>query len=196
MVDRLSERWFGLPPRVRAALLVAAATVLLLATGVGAARSPWGPPVEVLVLVGDVDAGDPLGPADVRPERRPTGVVPDDAVRGADDLGDARAAGRLVAGTVLARRHLAGHDGIATGLAPDRAAFPVDAALLPPLVAGQRVDVVAGDVSGAGQVLSRDARVLAVTDGTVWLEVARPDAPALAGAAVLEGLRVVLLPPP
>lgn len=193
LVDRASDRWFGLPPRLRAAVIAAGAVGLLLLAGAGAARSPWGPPVEVLVATVDLEAGAPVAPDHVRTERRPAGLVPDDAVRELGEVAAPRAAGTVVAGSILTLRHLAG-DPITRGLADGRAAYPVDSAALPPLRAGQRLDLVAGDLEGRGRTLARDVRVVAVTDGTVWLDVARDDAPDIAAAALRDGLRVVLLP--
>lgn len=195
LLDRASERWFGLPPRARVAVLVGVAVLLLLVAGAGAARSPWGPPVPVLVTTVDVEAGQPVEAAAVRTERRPARLVPEDALRDAGTLGTARAAGLLVAGTVLVTRHLAGEDVVAGALADGRAAYPVDATALPPLGVGQRLDLVAGDLEGRGRTLARDVRVLHLADGTVWLDVAREDAPAIAAAALRDGLQVVLLAP-
>lgn len=194
LADRLSEAWFSLVPRVRAALLVAGALVLLLVTGTGAARSPWGPPVEVLVAAVDLTPGAAIGPEDVRVERRPAGLAPDDVVTGPSQVDGAHVAGTVVAGSVLTARHLAGADPVTAGLADGRVAYPVDAATLPPLQVGQRLDLVASEFDGRGRTLARDARVIAVADGTVWLDVAREDAAAIAGAAARDGLQVVLLP--
>ncbi|MBW3621698.1 MAG: SAF domain-containing protein [Actinobacteria bacterium] len=194
-LDRAVDRWYGMPPRVRAGVLVAGVVALLLLAGAGAARSPWGPPVPVLVTTVDVPPGEGLSADHVRTERRPAGLVPEDAVRDLVGLPEPRAAGLLLAGTVLTGRHLAGVDPATAGLADGRAAFPVDAAALPPLRVGQRLDVVAGDLEGHGRVLARDARVRSIVDGVVWLDVARDDAPAIAAAALRDGLRVVLLGP-
>lgn len=195
LLDRASDRWFGLPPRVRAAVLALGATVVLVLAGAGAARSPWGPPVPVLVAAVDLEAGAPLGPEHVRTARRPARLVPDDALTGLDAVAGARAAGMLVAGTVLTARHVAGGDAVTDALAAGRAAYAVERASLPPLRIGQRLDLVAGDLEGRGRTLARDVRVVGVGDGTVWLDVARDDAPAIAAAALRDGLQVVLLAP-
>jgi Flp pilus assembly protein CpaB len=194
VADRLAERWYGLPPRVRVVLAVAAALVVLFVAGSGVARSPWGRPVDVIVAAADLPAGSPLDAGMIRPERRPEGLVPADAL-GADAANGARLAGTVVAGTVLTARHLHDGDGVAAHLAPGRAAFPVEAGTVVAVQAGQRVDVVAGDVEGRGRALATDARVLSVGEGVVWLEIDRADAPALAAAATWDGLRIVLLPP-
>lgn len=210
LLDRASDRWFGLPPRIRAAVLVLGATVVLVVAGAGAARSPWGPPVTVLVTAVDLEAGAPIGPEHVRTERRPSRLVPDDALTGLDAVAGSqaagfhasgappagtRAAGMLVAGTVLTARHVAGGDAVTDALADGRAAYAVESASLPPLRVGQRLDLVAGDLEGHGRTLARDVRVVGVGDGTVWLDVAREDAPAIAAAALRDGLQVVLLAP-
>lgn len=195
LLDRASERWFGLPPRARGAVLVAGAVALLLLAGAGAARSPWGAPVPVLVLAVDVDAGETVTADHVRVARRPAGLVPDDALRALGDVATPRAAGMLLAGTVLTTRHLAGDDPVTGGLAEGRAAYPVATAGLPRLRAGHRLDLVAGDLEGRGRTLARDVRVVVVTGDTAWLDVAREEAPAIAAAALRDGLSVVLLAP-
>lgn len=192
LLDRASERWFALPPRARAGLLVLLAVALATFAGAGAVRSPWGPPVDVLVTTVDLDAGAPLDPSQVRTERRPARLVPPDAVLDPPAAGH-RAAGTIVAGTVLTDRHLAGEDPITGTLADGRAAYPVAADVLPPLRPGQRLDLVAGDLEGRGRLLARDVRVVSASDGTVWLDVRREDAPAIAAAALRDGLQVVLL---
>lgn len=192
--ERALERWFGLPPRLRALIAGAAGLLVLLGAGAGAARSPWGPPVAAVVTLVDVPAGATLDPSQLTTEDRPADLVPDDAVSLAEVAGR-RVASAVVAGTVLTSRHLAGDGGLAAGLAPGRAAYPAPTDALAEVEPGQRVDVVAGDVEGRGRTLARGARVLAVADGVVWLDVARDDAPGLAAASTWDGLRIVLLPP-
>lgn len=194
LAERAAERWYALPPRVRLAAGTSTVLLLLLLTGAGAARSPWGPPVEVMVAATDLPAGARLTAADLDRTTRPAALVPPDALQEAVAVGG-QLGGSLLAGDVLTARHLLGDDGIAAGLSDGRAAYPIDATLTGPLPTGQRVDVVAGAIDGRGRVLAHDARVLTVTDGTVWLDVARREAPALAGAAAREGLQLVLLPP-
>lgn len=192
-LDRVADAWYRLTPRLRLAVGLAAATLVLLTAGAGAVRSPWGPPVTVVVTAVDRPPGSLLTAADVATARRPRRLVPSDAVA-ADEAVGARLAGAVVAGTVLTARHLADDAGPGAGLAPGRAAFPVPAGPLVDVRPGQRVDVVAGDAGGRGRTLAAGARVLTVTAEVVWLDVARDDAPDLAAAAAWDGLRLVLLP--
>ncbi|MGA0830538.1 MAG: SAF domain-containing protein, partial [Nitriliruptoraceae bacterium] len=103
VVDGALERWWALPPRLRAAAALAA---LLLVAGSGVlrvARSPYGPPVAVVVAERDLAVGDPAAGA-VAAERRPLTLVPRDAVVELPD--EATLAMGVVAGTVLTARHL------------------------------------------------------------------------------------------
>lgn len=183
VLDAVSDRWWALPPRVRAAVVVTAALGLLALAGRGATASPWGPPVPTLVAGRDLPAGHALTPADVATATWPAGLVPDDAL-GRDDLGgDARLAAPARAGTPLARGDLV--DGVA-GLVADghvAVAVPVDG--LPAVRAGDHVDVVAGSPDGVGQRVASDAPVVAVDGAFLWLGVPhdRVDAVAAAGAA-------------
>ncbi len=172
-------------------------TVAVLAlAGAGAGRSAWGPPVEVPVAAADLPAGAVVDADALRWERRPADLVPADVVTAAEADAAPVLAATVVAGTVLTRRHLAGDGGLAAGLLAGRAAFPVEVGPLVRVTPGQAVDVVAGDVDGQGRTLARDARVISVVDGVVWLDIGRDDAPALAAAATWDGLRLVLLPGP
>jgi hypothetical protein len=194
LADRAAERWFALPPRLRLAAAAVAAVAVLLLAGAGAARSPWGPPVDVLVARTPLTAGAALDAGTVSRVTWPAGLVPHDAVVPGDEAGRSLAV-TVVAGTVITGRHLVDDAGVGGGLGPGRAAFPLEAGPMPPLRDGQRVDVVAADVDGRGRVLARDARVVARTSDTLWLDVAREEAAGLAAAAVRGGLRLVVLPP-
>ena len=150
VLDRLLERWWTLPPRVRAAAVLAAA-VLVAGGAVGrVARSPYGPPVAVAVVVRDLPVGAPLA-GSVATERRPAGHVPVDAVASVPD--DATVAMGVVAGTVLTARHLR-PGGPLADLPADTAAVAVGADAS---VAHARVDRVADGDAG---FLANDAHDL------------------------------------
>lgn len=182
LLDRASERWWRLPPRVRTILVVVMALLALALVGRGATRSPWGPPTEVLVPAADLAPGDVVGPDAVRRTTRPADLVPADALTGVDQLpDDARLRGAAPAGTVLTRRHLAA--GLAGLVAADEAAVPVPRGGQPPLRAGQVVDAVVTTVQGTGTRVAGDARVLAVDADWTWLAVPADRVDVLAGAA-------------
>lgn len=196
LLDRGAERWFALPPRVRVAIATITVVAVLLLAGAGAARSPWGPPLDVLVATERLPAGASLGAESTQRVAWPAGLVPGDAVPADDGVGTGESLGvGVVAGSVITRRHLAGDAGVAAGLGVGRAAFPLEAMAFGDLRDGQRVDVVAGDLDGRGRTLARDARVLATTPETVWLDIARDEAAGLAAAAARDAIRVVVLPP-
>ena len=190
VVDRALDRWWALPPRLRAAAALAA---LLLVAGGGVARvarSPYGPPVTVLVAARDLTVGAPAGAA-VAAERRPATLVPPDAVTGVP--AEATLAMGVVAGTVLTARHLRPGGPLADLPAGSAAvAVPVDA--VPGATPVQRVDVIVVRSDGGGAVVAPDARVLATEGDRVWLAVPRAAAPDVAAAAARGLLSVALLP--
>lgn len=188
-VDRLAERWVSLPPRARLTLGVAAGLMLLLLAGAGAARSPWGPPVDVLVAVRDLPAGHRLAPEDLAPARWPAELV---GARSQEPTGRTLTMA-LPAGTPVTSAHL-GDGGPAAQLRDGEVAFPLPLEATPQVEPGQVVDLVAGDASGGGSRLAAAARILATDGTTVWVAVGREDAPGLAGAAAWG--RVVAVPLP
>lgn len=188
-IDGLAERWASLPPRARLALGVAAGLVLLLLAGAGAARSPWGPPVDVLVAARDLPAGHRITPGDLAPARWPAELVPG---RPQEPTGRTLTVG-LPAGMPVTTAHL-GDGGLAAQLRDGEVAFPLPLETTPQVEPGQVVDLVAGDASGGGSRLAEAARILATDGTTVWVAVAREDAPGLAGAAAWG--RVVAVPLP
>lgn len=197
VVDAVSERWWGLPPRVRA-LAVALATVAALALlGRGATRSPWGPPTDVLVAVDDLPGGAPVTADLLRPARWPADLVPHDAVTSADLGPDVRLRGAVVAGAPVTRRQLA--VGLGGMVAEGHAAVAVPVDGLPHVDAGDAVDVVATGLDGVGRRVATAARVLAVDDAFLWLDVPthEVDAVAAAGAAgrLTLAVRPVTTPP-
>ena len=190
VVDGALERWWALPPRVRAAAALAA--LLLVATGgvVRVARSPYGPPIPVAVAGRDLPVGATVAGA-AATERRPAGLVPLDAVAEVPD--DATLAMGVVAGTVLTSRHLR-PGGPLADLPAGAAAVAVPAEAVPGATPGRRVDVIVTRADGGGAVAAADARVLATDDDRVWLAVPRAAAPDVAAAAARGLLSVALLP--
>ena len=187
--DAVAERWAQLQPRVRFAAASISAVLILLIAGAGAARSPWGPPVDVFVATRDLPAGHVLSSEDLREVPWPAELAP---ARTVSPQGLTLTVG-LPAGTPLGDAHL-GDGGLASLLEQDEAAFPLPAEDVTELRAGQRVDLVAGDPGGAGLRLAAEARVL-TTDGDIaWIAIQRDEAPALAGAAASG--RVVGVPLP
>lgn len=182
VLDRLSDRWWGLPPRVRGALLVVAAVLALAAVGRGAARSPWGVPTTVLVAGTGLGPGDVVAADAVTEVTRPGGLLPDDALASLDQLPTpARVRGVVPAGAVLTRRHVA--TGVAGLLEPGEAAVPVARDGHPPLQAGQLVDAVVTTTRGTGSRVAAAARVLATDATWAWVAVPVDRVEALAGAA-------------
>lgn len=187
LLDAFVERWWRLPPRVRVGIGLLVAVAALALVGRGATASPWGPPRTVLIAATDLATGQALTPGVTTSASWPAALVPDDALS-ADDLvapaGDVRVAGPILAGSVLAHRHVV--TGIA-GLVDDgQAAVPVPVDGLPPrVVAGDLVEVVATSPDGVGQRVASAARVLALDGGFLWLGVPadRVDPVAAAGAA-------------
>lgn len=192
-LDRASERWAAAPPRVRAALVVLAVLVLATIAGRGAATSPWGPPLHVVVVTRDLPAGHTLGRQDVQVVTWPRHLAPGDAVREVGSAVGRSLTSGLVAGAALTGRHL-GSDGVGAALPAGRAAVPLPLPDGVTVAAGQRLDVLAGDTAGGVRVAA-DAVVLQVQGTTAWLSVARDDAPVLAGAAAAGQVTVAVLPP-
>lgn len=189
-VDRVAERWASLPPRARLALGLAAGVAVLLLAGAGAARSPWGPPVETLVAIRDLPAGHRLGPGDLVRTRWPADLAPAPPA----ETDGRTLATALPAGSALTEGHLA-DGGIAAQLDEGEAAFPLTLEEGIALEPGQLVDLVAGDAGGGGTRLSDGARVLTVEGTSAWVAVRREDAPGLAGAAAWGRIVAVPLPP-
>ena len=193
-LDRLAERWAAAPPRLRLAVGVVTVVVVLAVAGRGAARSPWGPPVPIVLAAADLVPGQVVAAGDLRTAQWPSALVPPGRL---DDTRDA--VGQVLAvgaptGTPLTTRHIA-PAGVAAGLDDGRVAMPVPLPTGTELAPGQQVDVHAG-AQLRGRVVARAATVLAVGDGVVWLAVDRVDAPRVANAAATGALTVVLLPGP
>lgn len=182
-VDRIAEGWWRLTPRTRAAVGVVTALALLVAVVLRLALSPYGPPAVVLVTRADLAVGTTVAATDVERTRWPVELLPAASPATRAELGSARLAADVPAGTVLTRAHLRDAGPLAT-LAGGAAAVPIPTELLRGVTPAARLDVVGVAGDGSGRVLARDTRVLAIEDGTVWLEVGRDEAADVAAAAL------------
>lgn len=192
LVDGVSEWWFELAPRLRMMAVATVATAVLLTAAQLGSRSPWGPEVPVLVASRALPAGHTLAPGDLVPAVRPARAVPSGAAAVDDPWVGAVLVGALPADSVVHGSHLA-RDGIASLVQPGRVAVAVPAELLPPLDAGQRVDLIGGDSQVGGQHVAPGGRVLGVDGEHVWIEVGRADAAAVSAAIAWGRLTVALL---
>ncbi len=189
-LDAVSERWWAATPRTRLlfGLLVAVAVV---AAGVGhLAAAPYGHPTTVLVATRDLLPGERLHAQDLRRRTVPEELVPDGALTSAEGV----LAAALPAGAIATDRHL-GEGGWAAGLPEGRAAVAVPSERLPALTPGSRVELIAADHEGRGEVIGRDAVVLAAEVEEVWFGVDATDAVAISAAGQAGALAVIVLPP-
>jgi len=192
-LDRLSEWWWSRPPRLRVALAVLAVLLALVVVGRGATRSPWGPPVPVLVTAVDLEPGVHVDGHDLRTVPWPAGLVPDDAVTALADLPDeARVRSAVPAGTPLTVRHLV--SGLAGLLESGQVAVAVPRDGLPVVPTGARVDVVTAGVHGEAARVTAAARVLALDGDWVWLGVPAEQADSVATAAVTGRVLLAIRP--
>jgi hypothetical protein len=190
VLDRLSERWWSLPPRWRSTLvLVAVAATVLLGLS-HAAATPYGPPTSVMVATRDLPAGHELERGDLRRVTWPQELVPPDPLGHAEG----RLAAALPEGSVATSRHVAA-EGAAAALPHGMVAVPVPGEAMPALTVGSRVDVIGRDLDGRALVLARGGSVLAMDGTEVWLAVPEANAPEVAAAGASGLLTVVVLPP-
>ncbi|MEY3019782.1 MAG: hypothetical protein RLZZ272_766 [Actinomycetota bacterium] len=181
-LDRVSEGWWRLRPRSRAAITLALALVVALTAVARVLTDPYGAPTTVLVTTRDLPAGHDLSASDLRRRTWPEGLVPPRAtVRR-----EGRLAVPLTAGSVLVESHLDA-SGPARGLGADRVAVAIPQELVPALVLGDRLDVLAAGPDGSGVVVASDAT-------TLWLATMREEAPAVVAAVLRGTVGVALLP--
>lgn len=162
-LDRCSERWWRLSPRLRALSVVLAFCSLLAVDQwrLAEAQQRWGgPPRRALVAVDHAHVGD--RPA-LRAASLPPAMVPPDAPQRIGD--DARLALALPKGAVLTRAHVSPR-GPAVGLDPGLRVVPLP---VPPgldIGAGARVDVwVLTDGPDRSRRVARGRTVLTVAAG-------------------------------
>lgn len=201
-------------PRRALAWYAAATALTLLTAGVvhvslrraAEAEAAYGRTTPVVVVTEEVDAGVTVDAAVAEVRRWPRALVPDGA---ADALPDRASLVALSPGEVVLDRRVAGSDadGPAALLAPGERAVPVPV-VVPglPVEVGDRIDLVAGGVPGAGpagdlpvatspDVVAVDAAVLAVTDETVVAALDATDAADVAAALTVGPLMIALRPP-
>jgi len=175
---------------VAGAAALAAMQASAVAADAEAARDSWGRGVDVVVAARDLAAGQRVGEGDVRVESRPAAVVPGSAV---DDppLGRVVTAAMAAGEVVVADRVAPAGLSAAAARIPDgwrAVAVPAGGlgAVTPPLVVGDRVDLLAPDV------VAEDAVVVAVADDAVTVAVPAADAPVVADALAVAVVTLAL----
>jgi hypothetical protein len=188
-LDRLSERWWGLTPRLRAVVVLVLVVLLAGASVARVTASPYGPPTTVLVATDDLAVGTELTGEDLRVVRWPAQLVPADA--------RTEAAGTLTAplpvGAVLTTGHVT-QDGLAGLVGAGRAAVPLPAELVTALPVTTEVQVVASGPDGAGVVLAERAEVVADDGRSLWLAVPATAAADVAAAGLRGTVALTVLP--
>lgn len=153
-------------------------------------RLAWGTTELVAVARRHLGAGTMIEAGDVQLEERPGALVPDGALA---EVPEGRvAAVAIEAGEVVVAARLAplGLGGLAATLPEGTraVAIPVEAGLAPPLLVGDRVDVMvalAPEAAGDGPpgfVVAADALVVSVDDAAVTVAVTSSAAPRIAVA--------------
>lgn len=166
-------------------------------------RLAWGTTELVAVTSRHLAAGTTIDGGDVELVARPRALVPEGAVAEVPD-GQVVAVA-MEAGEVVVRARLAplGLGPLAATLAPGTraVAVPVEAGLAPPLLVGDRVDVmvaVAPEAAGGGPpgfVVAADALVVAVDEAAVTVAVSRAEAPRIAVALGQGAVTLALVGP-
>lgn len=190
-LDRLSETWWSLHPRLRVALTTVAAIAIVVAAGARGLAAPHGPERDVWVARSTLPAGTTL---DDHPEltraTRPDGLLPDDPA--AAPTG--RLTGPLPAGAVLTEQHLA-VGGIGDLAGPDRVAVPVPPDALPPVALHDRLQLIVADSDGTGRVVADAVEVLALDDDATWLATDPAASVDVAAGGARGTLTATVLPP-
>lgn len=188
-LDALSDRWWGLTPRVRVATVLGMVLLLVAASTFRLVASPYGSPVPVLVAVTDLPMGTVLEPDDLRAARWPDELAPPGA-RGTP-------AGTLIAplpaGAVLTDAHVTDR-GLGGMVGPGQAAVPLPAELVPALEVGAAVQVVATAADGTGLVLATRAEVVAADGTSLWLAVPEETAADVAAAGLRGTVALAVVP--
>jgi pilus assembly protein CpaB len=193
LLDRVSERWWSLSPRLRTAAVALTGVLALAAGTIGLVASPWGAPVTVLVARHDLTVGQPVGAEDVRRTDWPAELVPAGALGDAGEVGGTVVA-PVPAGSIVTDLHL-GEGGLGGVVPAGSAAVALPAETVPGLTPGARLDLVGADLDTRGTVLASGAVVL-VHDAThVWVVVEHHEAAATAAAALAGAVTAVVVPP-
>lgn len=181
-----------------AAVLLAGATGAVTTRSLRASEAAverWGTTASVFVVTRAIAAGHELGPRAVEVRPVPKAMVPESPVTespvGRVALVD------LVPGEVLVERRLAGPGRAGPGALLRRGEQAIAVTALagerPPLVPGDRVDLIGVPADGRGaKVLARSSRVIAVEEETGAVSVAVQAPAAVRVAEALERGRVVL----
>jgi Flp pilus assembly protein CpaB len=161
-----------------------------------AARAGWGRSATVVVATRDLEPGAALDGDDVELAVRPAVGLPHGVLHAVPD--GRRLHHRVFAGELILAGHLA--PAAARGLAVrlprgSRAvAIPVEPGLVPPLEAGQLVDVLAvGAEAGEAEVVAEQAEVLDAGDEAVTVAVHEADAPRVVAALAVGVVTVTLI---
>jgi Flp pilus assembly protein CpaB len=155
------------------------------AAAADAARGQWGSARTVVVATRDLPAGHRVAPGDLRRQRWPVALVPPDARASLDEgvvIATPVAAGQPVLGRDLGR----GDAGpVAATLAPGRRAVTIPVGdLSPPVVIGDRVDLVAAGAGPGAAVVARGATVVEVRERAVVVAVTADELADVAGGIV------------
>lgn len=190
LLDRASDRWWGLPPRARLGLLglviaVAALAVVLPRAQLGAATT------EVVVAVRDLPAGHEVAPDDLRVQRWPLELAPPGA---SARTASGTLTSALPQGSVLTASHL-GDGGLGALLTEGRAAVALPVELVPEAQAGSSLGLVVTDGIEGSHDTATPARVLRVDAEHVWVEIDEARAGPVAAAAIRRSVAVVVRPP-
>jgi pilus assembly protein CpaB len=188
-LDALSDRWWGLTPRVRVAATLALVLVVAVTWTLRLATSPYGPPVPVLVAAEDLAAGTVLEDGAFRVTRWPGELTPSGARTDASGTLTAP----LPAGAVLTDAHVTDR-GLGGSVGAGRAAVPLPAELVPALEVGALVQVIASAPDGAGVVLADRAEVVAADGTSLWLAVPEAAAADVAAAGLRGTVALAVVP--
>lgn len=185
-MDVVIERWSRLPARLRLVVVL----VLVVLVGAGAARrasrTPWGPPVAVVVATADTPPGHPVT---TMVRSWPADLVPDDAL--ATSPPDAVAARTLRADAVVTQTDVA--EDLDDLLGPNEVAIAL-AQALPDLPTDARVVLLGTGLDGTGARLA-GGRLLTRSADWTWVAVDRGAAPTVAAALSTGQVTVALAPP-
>lgn len=183
-LDAMSERWWGLQPRLRVGLVAFACVLVASLPMLRTARSAWGPPMAVVVAAADLPVGTVLDGDTVTRVQRPADVLPPDALTDVSGVLTVP----VMAGTVLTERHRA--PTVAALVGAGEVAVPVPADMQPAVSPGAVIDLLSAGFDGAGRTIAAGGRVVQV-DGT-WIWVAVPASAAADVAAAALDQRLVL----
>jgi Flp pilus assembly protein CpaB len=162
-----------------------AAFILDRTAAADAARHRWGTQRTIVVATVDLAPGQALGADDTRTEAWPLALVPDDALRSIP--AGVVVAEPIAAGEPLRRRRIGRADvGPVAALLPagTRGVTLPAGDTLPPVVPGDRVDLVAAGLALDSTLVASDALVLVVDERSVVVAVDATELAVVAGALV------------